>query len=259
MSLGCIIISNSDDLRFLRAGIKQISPVCQQVVVSIGTKLWNGEDEDENKIEEFAAELPSNVRIVRYRVPEDKAAFMCGSVCAEMYWEGHARWTAFREMGPVDYLLILDSDEVVDGESLNEWLTTGEHTSYVAMKLRNYWYWREPVYKAVGYYEDSAVVVKNGSFNPMHLFSNLGRHGVFESAKGTKIRDVSGVDGLPMVHHYSWVRNKEEMLRKVRAWGHRSDRADWESLVEEEFSRPFNGTDFLKGLSYETVRDPLIT
>ena len=40
-----------------------------------------------------------------------------------------------------------------------------------------------------------------------------------------------------MVHHYSWVRTKEECLQKARTWAHRMDE-DWPALIENTF----NGT-----------------
>ena len=61
-------------------------------------------------------------------------------------------------------------------------------------------------------------------------------------------------EGTPFVHHYSWVRTKEEMLKKVENWGHKHDK-NWTSLIEEEFSRPFNGTDFVHGYSYNIVEN----
>jgi hypothetical protein len=59
-------------------------------------------------------------------------------------------------------------------------------------------------------------------------------------------------EGLPMLHHFSWVRTKEEMFKKVKNWGHYRDR-DWISCIEEEFTRPFNGKDFVHGYEYNTV------
>jgi hypothetical protein len=56
------------------------------------------------------------------------------------------------------------------------------------------------------------------------------------------------------MHHYSWVRTKEEMLRKVKAWGHTNDK-DWNTLIEEEFSREFNGKDFVHGYNFEILKE----
>ena len=75
---------------------------------------------------------------------------------------------------------------------------------------------------------------------------------MYDLAKGGKIRDVLGLDDKPMFHHYSWVRTKEQLLLKVRCWSHNWER-DWTKLVEEEFSRPFSGIDFVHGYSFLEV------
>ena len=83
---------------------------------------------------------------------------------------------------------------------------------------------------------------------------------MFISIEGEKIEDANGLDNQPLFHHYSWVKKKEEMLKKVSCWGHREDK-DWEPLVHKEFSEEFRGEDCLYGLTYKEVypfRDPLI-
>lgn len=253
-NIGCVLISNTDDFRFLKVTLRECAGVFTKIVVSIGSQLWNGEAENEEEIATFITENSyDNVEYVRYQIPQDKMKVIGDTVKPEMYWESHARWIAFDKLGDVSYVLFLDSDEVIDVQSFSTWLDTNEYQRYAGMKLKNYWYWRDPIYRARGYYEDSAVLVKKNTFNPLHIFSNMGRHGVFEGCVGQKKRNVSGFNDLPLIHHYSWVRTKDQMLRKVRAWGHRSDRLNWEALVEKEFSRPFDGTDFVKGLQYDIV------
>lgn len=257
--IGCIIISSSDDFGFLDVTLRKCASLFSKVVVSIGTKLWNGDAENEEKIEDFvAAHNVDNIHFVRYNIPSDMMTVMKNTVSPEMYWESHARWVAHKLLGQVEYILYLDADEVIDASSFKEWLDTNEYKNYDAIKLKNYWYFREPIYCARGYFEDSVVLAKRTSFNPIHLFSNMGRHGVYEGCGGAKKRNMEGLDRLPMIHHYSWVRNHEQMLRKVRAWGHRNDRLDWESLVNNEFAKPFSGTDFLKGLQYDIVDNLLL-
>ena len=56
------------------------------------------------------------------------------------------------------------------------------------------------------------------------------------------------------MHHYSWVRTQQEMLAKVGGWGHKHDK-DWATLINEEFSREFNGTDFVHGYTYVNVEN----
>jgi hypothetical protein len=40
------------------------------------------------------------------------------------------------------------------------------------------------------------------------------------------------------------------MLKKVSTWAHKTDK-NWNALIEEEFSREFNGTDFVHNYKYE--------
>lgn len=253
--ISCVLISNSDDFKFLQPCLYQIAGICKEIIIAIGKSFWNGEPEDHEKIADFRSSIERkyhNVKILMYDIPSDEIKCMRSHVSPAMYWEGHARWIATEALKPCEYILYLDSDEIVDGSLFRHWLNTQEYKNIDAMKLRNYWYWREPIYRANDYYEDSVVLIKMGTFNPLQLFSNLGRHGVFQASFGKKTRDLS-FNNTPLVHHYSWVRNKNEMLRKVRAWGHRDDMRNWTDLVEEEFSRDFNGKDFVKGLSYDKV------
>ena len=53
-----------------------------------------------------------------------------------------------------------------------------------------------------------------------------------------------------------WLRQdtRDEMLKKISTWGHNKDR-NWVELVEEEFSREFNGTDFIHGYTYKILNN----
>lgn len=262
-NIGCVIISNADDLHFLEATLRECVDVFSQIVVATGTKLWNEEDADDvDAIERFkrAHAHMTNVTFISYDPPHDKIPFMANMVKPSMYWEAHARWKALEQLIPsCEYVMFLDSDEVIDGKKFASWLDTEEYKHFDVMKLANYWYWREPTLRARGYIEDSVVLARITSFNPLILFSNMGRHGVYEGCKTKeekKARNVMSTDnGAPMVHHFSWVRDEQAMMRKVKNWGHRDDMTDWFSLVKREFSRDFNGTDFVKNLSYDEVPD----
>lgn len=258
--IGCVIISNSDDFHFLDANLKQIHTLFHHIVIAIGTKLWNGEPENPQKIDDFikaTSATYTNVTFQKYNVPEDKIPFMENNVRPTMYWEAHARWVSLKTLdASCDYVMFLDSDEVIDGTAFGAWIESGLYRAYDAMKLANYWYWRDICYRAKEYLEDSVVFIKRSTFNPLTLFSNVGRQGVFDACKSEKkCRVVKGCNDAVMVHHFSWVRDKEAMLRKVKNWGHRDDPQDWVGLVEREFSAPFTGKDFLAGHTYETVPD----
>ena len=261
--VGCIILTNADDLHFLTATLQQINTIFKDIVIAYGTTLWNGEADDLEKLQAFKQRHAHmhNVRFVTYNVQEDKLTFMANQVTPAMYWEAHARYISLEALDKTcEYIMFLDADEVVDGAMFQRWLDTHEYKEYDAMKLANYWYWRTPELRARNYIEDSVVFIKRNVFNPFMLFSNMGRHGMFENCKSQetrKIRQLTNMNAEVMVHHYSWVRTKEAMMRKVKNWGHRGDRQNWVDLVEQEFNTTIseNHHDFLKGLSYDIVEN----
>jgi hypothetical protein len=85
------------------------------------------------------------------------------------------------------------------------------------------------------------------------MFTDLERWS-FRQALGSKYLSDVTFEGQILMHHFSWVRSKDEMLQKVDSWGHKFDK-DWISLIHEEFSRPFNGTDFVHNYAYNIVED----
>lgn len=273
--LFCVIISNVDDLKFLHAGLSEYAHLFTTISIAIGNHAWDGTPEDARAIASFKALCSCeyvNAIVTTYNVPEDADVHRKAFVKPEMYWEAHARNLALQALltkhGIVavkaGYTLFIDSDEILDAAAFAAFVASGEMQRSPAMKLANYWYWREPILRAKCYFEDSAVLIRGSAFiddndgSSSALFSNHGRHGLITTAisKGlTTSRAVRGLNGRPMLHHYSWVRTKADMLKKVSVWGHRSDRSDWKELVEKEFSGPFSGTDFLKGLSFEKVKN----
>jgi hypothetical protein len=62
------------------------------------------------------------------------------------------------------------------------------------------------------------------------------------------------------VHHYSWVRTKEELCKKFSSWSHHWERP-WLNLVEVEYKDSFKERDFIRGYTYREVEpyfDPLL-
>jgi hypothetical protein len=160
---------------------------------------------------------------------------------------------------PCTHVLFLDSDEVLDGRLFGEWMSSAEGAETLrtcdAVKFANHWYWRHPTLRARAYVEDSCLLQRREAVRERDVFSDGARTHMYDACPGPKRRRVTGPGGDVMAHHYSWVRDREQMLRKVRNWGHRRDIPDLEAKVNEEFSRPFNGTDFLRGLAYDVVPD----
>lgn len=256
--MNCVILTTSNEFNFVYQTIEQINKIVEEINILIGTKFWDEQDEENLIIcNDFKQDIElkyNNVKVLFYNVPEDK---LIKNVSDEYYWEGHARFIGIQSFNKnQDYILFLDADEYIEGDKFKFWIDLNDYKKYDVLKLKNYWYWREPIYRAYNYVEDSVVLIKTSILNENKdiLFSDMGRHNMYENLGKNKKRMCGLVE--PFIHHYSWCRDKKNMIKKVKNWGHRND-TNWVEKVEEEFSREFNGTDFLKGLSYEIVESKI--
>lgn len=174
-----------------------------------------------------------------------------------------SRWhcNASRKIGielaspDTEYFLLLDTDEIIESDKFIQWIEQQEKSKMLldGYKLANYFYFRDFKYRAKNT-EDSIVLIKNGPLvrNDALVFHDHERSGVFDAAP-KKARNCM-LDGKPFIHHYSWVRSKEAMLKKVTAWSHNADK-NWVALVHKEFEAPFRGKDVIFGdnREYEVV------
>jgi hypothetical protein len=169
------------------------------------------------------------------------------------YWHCHGRWRAIQNLNEnTEYVLLLDADEVPEGPLFLQWLNTQQYRYYDCMKLANYWYFREPIFRAKNIIEDSIVFMKICHANNMNLtMQSHERSSTYDICPGKKTRSIT-FNNIPMFHHYSWVRTLKQMLRKVQSWGHKTDK-DYTSLVNEEFSHEFFGRENIMNRTYEIV------
>lgn len=231
----------STDERFIRICLDNALKVTDDVIVPISDHLYDGTPENTSSIEKLASEYPS----VKFQLYEWTNQHF------PRYWHNISRiigTNLVREES--SWVLFLDSDEILEPTLLNAFLASGTIDQYSTYKLSCYWYFRDPIYQSKTV-EASPVLVRKEliGINPYDQYCE--REQLFEYLPVKKLLCLTHNDE-PMVHHYSWVRTKEQMLRKVSTWGHAFDK-DWVSLIEEEFSRPFNGTDFVHGYEYNVV------
>lgn len=237
-----VVLYSSNDSRFAKACIQSLLDVNIRTHVITYTHMWNGTLEDTGKLQSPLTQFTKNKLFNQYCIDWTEGQ-------SPWYWEGLGRYLGTQEvLDSSEYIMYIDIDEILDAEKFKVWIDSKEFKKYDALKLATYWYWREPMYRAQQL-EDSVVLLKTNIAKQLPLRSG-GREIYFDSTSNS-VRYTGGED--PMIHHYSWVRTKEEMLNKVSNWGHAEDRKDWKSLVEEEFSRPFNGTDFLHKYQYVEV------
>jgi len=245
----------SIDAPFISHTVAQARLFSDDVIVSAFDHLFSGLPEDPAALQSLEAAPTSpgaskgaaGVRVIVQKWSADKPP---------KYWHNAARF-AGAEAAKHEWVLFLDADEVPEGALMRDFLKTLPRT-YDAYSFACYWYFREPIYRARREFE-CAVMLNKRIISRDLIFSDAER---WEYRRHPEIKAREHVPGLPgtelgsgarpMFHHFSWVRTREQLLKKVSSWAHRDD-ASWSMLVEEEFSRPFSGTDFIYGFAYDTV------
>ncbi|PWU14215.1 MAG: hypothetical protein C5B45_04875 [Chlamydiae bacterium] len=242
--IGTVINFCSYDFAFLSLCIEAAQEFSSQIIVPVCDHMFSGEKEDPLFLQNIYALFP-NVQFIEF-------PFDISKKDNPHYWHNLSRLIGgFFLKEEIRYALFLDCDEIVDTSSFREWLEHFDYMQYTAIRLANYWYFRSSSYRATTW-EDTPLLVRKTRENLQALMHPQERAGMYSSAQPEKKRMCLSLDKKPMVHHFSWVRTKEQMLKKVSNWGHREER-DWKHLVEQEFSSSFQGTDFVHGYLFETV------
>jgi predicted O-methyltransferase YrrM len=248
--IGTVINFCSLDKRFIGPCIDAVAPVSTRVVVPYADHLFDNTPENMAVIERVQRENPA-ARFVTFKYHHDMTEML-----RSRFWHNYARWVGFSHIPEdCDWVLFLDADEIVETHRFQAFLEKGGFDIYDHLYFANYWYFREPRYRA-RQIEDSPVMVKREMITVNRMLHENERATFRRLPNG--LRRVAGADGKPMFHHYSWVMTQAEMLRKIRTWGHSRDTdRDWEALVKKEFSSEFSGKDFVHGYDFDVV-EPLI-
>lgn len=254
--IGTVVNFCTNETRFISACLKSALVFSSQVVVPVASHFFDGTPENRDILEQVYAAFPECLFIEYPFIPDKIPSSIFQAVRSDPFWHCLSRLIGASALDhSIETVVFLDADEVADGRAMAEWLDCSDYEQHTALKLANYWYFREPIYRAENL-EDSIVLVQKKALTTDMLLQDEERNAVYDSLPGPKRRMVLGTTGQPLFHHYSWVRTEQEMLRKVRSWSHRKDR-NWEELVKREFSVPFQGTDFVHGYRFRTVESML--
>lgn len=246
--IATIINFCSNDYPFLKHCIEKAKPFSSQIIVPVCDHFFDGTPEDLDLLKRIYAEHP-DVFFLQY--PFDRRRIPYAHY-GNAYWHNIARLVATYHIDPeIDLVLFLDTDEIVDTDRFITWFNRGGFDEYELVRFAVYWYFRETTFQAHAW-EEVPVLVRIKHLNGDLLMRWNERWGIFGGIKLHKAAMKTGHDDLPLVHHYSFVRTKEQMLKKVTTWGHCNDR-DWPPLVEEEFQSGFRGTDFVNRYQYAKV------
>lgn len=245
----------SNEARFLESCVQQCRLFSRQIVIPVCDHLFDGTPEDAALLQQAYAAFPDCLFVEYPFISDPLPKRMRNGVSLPRFWHCISRLVGTQSLkDDIDMVLFLDVDEVPDGNRFLDWLNQGSYAQHSALMLESFWYFREARYQALNW-EEAGLLVQKLLLTGSMLVNENERRGIYLALPEPKRRAATGADGLPMIHHFSWVRTKEEMLSKVRAWGHRADR-DWEQLVEQEFSAPFSGKDFVHGYSFQESPPP---
>lgn len=240
--ISVVISYSSNERRFFDAMIEECSKFSDNIIVSCLGRFFDGEI-DKGLIEVLSNDKFKNVCFLvddtnQYETFKDK--------------HNGVRWNAI-ENCQYEHIMFLDGDEIPNGDLMKLYLDTKEYQKYHAVGFKCYWYFRDSRYQATAL-EECGIIAKKSFMTKPVVFHEAER-GNFTNITNNYVRNQMW-NGEPIMHHFSWVRTKEEMLRKVKSWGHTNDR-DWKPMIEEEFSREFNGKDFVHNYSYKILEKPL--
>lgn len=260
--IGVIISTSSTELRFLRPQLRECLKFSKHVYLTIASHRFDGiHEEPIDEFQQIAAEFPE-VTIIRYQVLPPDGFDNPLKVRPGAYWHNISRIVGTKylimkdAMDECRWLMYLDGDEIPDGTGMAAWRdsTLRLQDGQSGMYLANYWYFREPVYRAKSL-EASVPVVPRSIFTDedsvvgilMHDWERCSFQGVLHMHQY-----VVPQTSVPLIHHFSWVRSKEDILRKVATWGHSQDKP-WAQLIEDTWDKPFDGRDFVHGYEYDVV------
>lgn len=239
MRIATIINYCSIDQRFIDRCIEQVREFSTQIIVPVSSHLYNGKLEDEESLQNIRRPNP-DVSFIRYEWSDSYPA---------RYWHNYARIVGMKLIAEdIDWVLFLDADEIVNTQAFLGFAESGALDDYDSFDFLSYWYFRSAENRAIQTETQGTLVKKN--------LIAIDPHSDSEREQLWKGRFWKGANynRLPIVHHYSWVRSKGEMLAKVTSWGHKNDR-NWVDLVDKEFSKDFDGTDFVHGYQYTQVEN----
>jgi hypothetical protein len=235
------------DKDYIKHTAEQSLVFSSDVIISYCDKFFNGDDEDFATINQLKQEI-KGVKWVEFKFEE------------QWLKNSHDAHNRGREIGlehcatNSDYIFFIDADEVPEGKAFKNWLETYPYYRFNSFRFQCYWYFMSPEYQATTF-EEAGVLVRKSVLSKKIFYQYDERRSMITRTPLPVKSNVPGLNGMPMVHHYSWARTRQGMLNKVGSWGHRHDR-DWAALVNDLFDNGFKGSDFVHRYQYKTVKPP---
>jgi len=251
--LSIIINYCSKDKAFIYINIEECLKITYNIIVSCGNKLFDGENEDLNHLQSLQEKYPL-IKVLIFDVNLNEYNPL--NYRKNAYFPNKARLLGYKEAKKIydtNWYLFIDVDEIPDAEIFLKNIQRFDDPN-ITYKFFTFTYFREPIY--LSNFMESLVLLchKNNITNkslmhPMERTFYISNNERMDNSIiiniNHKVVDVLDINSnQPIFHHFSWVRSKENMIKKIRGWSHRDDK-DWISIIEEEFTHDFNFTDFV--------------
>jgi hypothetical protein len=134
-SIATVIHYCTNDFRFLRKIVDEANKFSKFIIIPVCDHFFNGVPENRALLNRTYQKFPECQFIeFEYHPKRIYNPFLidCSSEEREwgFFWHSTSRYTGTLFMSePVDYLLFLDSDEVIDGARFLKWLDQGKYRS----------------------------------------------------------------------------------------------------------------------------------
>jgi hypothetical protein len=249
----------SNEKAFIRSLLKQCNLFSKDVVVSYGSHMYDGTPENQEHIATLRLEHP-DIKFVEYVVDTSLDLSKQRGVRHRptAYWHNLARWTGIQALKNKGWVFIIDADEIPDGNLVKQWLE--RRLQYLktseCYKVATYWYFKSPIFRSMTL-EDSILLIHYNSLSEENIFGDFERDYLIPSSGCILRRNTRGLNGAVMWHHYSWVRDRPQLIHKIKNWAHSNDifkGADAEHIVAQIF-KDDKPNDIVHGYSYTTVEN----
>lgn len=237
MKIATIFHYCTNDYRFLKRLVEECSLFSSQILIPFSDCFFDGKKENRFLLEQSMKEN-RDCQFIRFefdvkrlyspfvhRVPSDEDWLCC--------WHSTSRYVArFFVNSDIDWIFFLDADEIVEGKRFSQWLQAQLNTEEKAVWFSSYMYGNSAS-RRKRERQLTGLLMQKTAVNPHQLLHPQERSGIFQDIVGKKRMHVLGLDGLPMIHHYSWVRSKKECIRKMKTWAKKNQR-DWLRWLRQE-------------------------
>ena len=224
--MAAVIINYCSNERiFIDTLLTQCSLFSQEIIVSYGTHFYDGKEEDSRHFETLIREYP-NVKFVSYPVDLMIKERQGVQKRETAYWHNLARWTAVDALSKdAEWVFVIDADEIPEGALVKNWLhhIIRDLNHECCYKMACYWYFKLPENQATTLEDSILLIHKKHLMNKENVFGDNERDHLINNSKCRLLRTVKDLDGAVMWHHYSFVRNKEALIRKLSTWAHVND------------------------------------